>query len=133
MTKAPIGRLDDLARLRSAPDLDRAEILVLHRELSTAMAMFNWFTVGVMAPSASEALEALRSLERDQNWDALEVVQSPEQSGPVYLKANQKGGSIRIRIEHDLGCGILISGHADDGGPQSTTWGPLPLNFFQQR
>ena len=67
MTKAPIGRLDDLARLRSAPDLDRAEIRVLHRELSTAMAMFNWFTVGVMAPSASEALEALRSLERDQN------------------------------------------------------------------
>lgn len=131
MSDTPVCRLTDLARLRSAPELESSVIVALHRELTTAMAMFSWFTVGVMASSASEALEALRSLERDQNWDALDVVQSPSEAGPVYLKANQQGGTIRIRIEHGLGCGILISGHADDSSMPSNTWGPLPLNFFQ--
>ena len=97
MSDTPVCRLTDLARLRSAPELESSVIVALHRELTTAMAMFSWFTVGVMASSASEALEALRSLERDQNWDALDVVQSPSEAGPVYLKANQQGGTIRIR------------------------------------
>ena len=132
MSDAPIRRLTDLARLRSAPELESSVILALHRELTTAMGMFSWFTVGVMASSASEALDALRSLERDQGWDALDVVQSPSEPGPVYLKANQQGGTIRIRIEHGLGCGILITGHADDSTVPSNTWGPFPMNFFQQ-
>ena len=87
-------------------------------------------TVGVMAPSAAQALEALRSLERSQGWDAMELMSSCDEDGPVFLKANQQGGSIRIRIEHGLGEGILISGHGDDENTPSTTWGPLPLDFF---
>ena len=58
------------------------------------------------------------------------VVASTEEEGPVFLKANQQGGLIRIRIEHGLGEGILISGHGNDENTPSTTWGPLPLDFF---
>ena len=94
------------------------------------MAQASWFTVGVMAPSAAKALEALRALERSQDWETMNVVENTADEGPVFLKANQKGGSVRIRIEHGLGEGILISGHGDDDSIPSTTWGPLPLDFF---
>ena len=73
---------------------------------------------------------ALRALERSQDWETMNVVENTTDDGPVFLKANQKGGSVRIRIEHGLGEGILISGHGDDDSTPSTTWGPLPLNFF---
>ena len=59
MSDTPVCRLTDLARLRSAPELKSSVIVALHRELTTAMAMFSWFTVGVMAPSSDDALEAL--------------------------------------------------------------------------
>ena len=83
-----------------------------------------------MAPSMEKAITALRSLEQSQQWEPLQLVDSPKEPGPVFLKANQKGGSIRIRIEHGLGEGILISGHGDDDTTPSPTWGPLPLDFF---
>ena len=60
----------------------------------------------------------------------MNLIETPEDTGPVFLKANQNGGSIRIRIEHGLGEGILISGHGDDAIQPSTTWGPLPLTLF---
>ena len=94
------------------------------------MAQASWFTVGVMAPTAEMALKTLRALETSQNWDPLDLVDTTDENGPVFLKANQKGGTIRIRIEHGLGEGILISGHSDDETQPSTTWGPLPLDFF---
>ena len=130
MTNTTIQSLSDLARLRGAPTLSQEASQTLRQELQHAMARASWFTVGVMAPSADDALKALRSLEASQGWPALEVVDATEETGPVFLKANQKGGSIRIRIEHGLGEGILISGHGDDEAQPSTTWGPLPLNFF---
>lgn len=130
MTDSPIQTLNDLARLRGAPALSPEASLRLRGELQQAMANASWFTVGVMAPSADAALSALRHLESSQGWDPLEVVDSTDEPGPVFLKANQKGGSIRIRIEHGLGEGILISGHGDDEAQPSTTWGPLPLDFF---
>ena len=130
MTDSPIQTLNDLARLRGAPALSPEASLRLRGELQQAMANASWFTVGVMAPSSDAALSALRHLEASQGWDPLEVVDSTDEVGPVFLKANQKGGSIRIRIEHGLGEGILISGHGDDEAQPSTTWGPLPLDFF---
>ena len=130
MTESPITSLSDLARLRGAPELSKECFQRLRSELQEAMANASWFTVGVMAPSAAQAIEALRNLERSQGWDAMELVDSIEEDGPVFLKANQKGGSIRIRIEHGLGEGILISGHGDTDNVPSTTWGPLPLTFF---
>lgn len=130
MSATPIRSLNDLARLRDAPQLTPETAEQLRLELSGAMAESTWFTIGIMAPSATTALTALRSLERSQGWPELDVVESAEESGPVFLKANQKGNSVRIRIEHGLGEGILISGHGDDDSQPSTTWGPLPLNFF---
>ena len=130
MSATPIRGLNDLARLRDAPQLTTETADQLRLELNGAMAESSWFTIGIMAPSATTALTALRSLERSQGWPELDVVESTEESGPVFLKANQKGNSVRIRIEHGLGEGILISGHGDDDSKHSTTWGPLPLNFF---
>ena len=122
--------LTQLCRLRSAPMLSSDERQRISEELSAQMRPMDWFTVGVMATSADRALKALRSLEQSLRWEPMDVVDSTEASGPVYLKANQKTGSIRIRIEHGLGEGILISGHSDQDG-FSSTWGPLPLNFFR--
>ena len=129
MTDSSVQRLADLARLRGAPELPPQIRNELRVELDQAMAQASWFTIGVMAPSREQALTALRSLEQSQQWVPLELVDSPEEQGPVFLKANQKGGTIRIRVEHGLG-GILISGHGDDDTTPSTTWGPLPLDFF---
>ena len=130
MTESPVQNLADLARLRGAPELLPQTRNALREELNLAMANASWFTIGVMAPSMEQALAALRSLEQSQEWEPLEIVDSPEEPGPVFLKANQKGGTIRIRIEHGLGEGMLISGHGDDETTPSTTWGPLPLDFF---
>ena len=130
MMDSPITTLADLARLRSAPEMLPQTRDQLRQELQHAMADASWFTIGVMAPSIDQALSALRSLEKCQQWEPMELVDSPEQSGPVFLKANQKSATIRIRIEHGLGEGMLISGHSDDGTTPSTTWGPVPLDFF---
>ncbi len=130
MTESPVNNLADLARLRGAPELLPQIREQIREELNQAMATARWFTIGVMAPSMDQALAALRSLEQSQQWEPLELVDSPNEPGPVFLKANQKGGTIRIRIEHGLGEGILISGHGDDETTPSTTWGPLPLDFF---
>ena len=130
MTDSPVQNLADLARLRGAPELLPQIRNELRGELDQAMANASWFTIGVMAPSMEKAITALRSLEQSQQWEPLKLVYSPKEPGPVFLKANQKGGTIRIRIEHGLGEGILISGHGDDDTTPSTTWGPLPLDFF---
>ncbi|MCB4429157.1 DUF1824 family protein [Synechococcus sp. MU1643] len=130
MTDSPVQNLADLARMRGAPELLPQIRNELREELDQAMANASWFTIGVMAPSMEEAITALRSLEQSQQWEPLQLVDSPKEPGPVFLKANQKGSTIRIRIEHGLGEGILISGHGDDDTTPSTTWGPLPLDFF---
>ena len=130
MTQSPITSLSDLARLRDAPELSLETCERLRAELSKAMANASWFTVGVMAPTAAQALTALRALETSQGWDTMDVVDSTDEDGPVFLKANQQGGSIRIRIEYGLGQGILTTGRGDDESRASSTWGPLRLNFF---
>ena len=130
MTDTTIKGLADLNRLRTAPQLDPSQAQALRQELDQAMTSADWFTVGVMAPSEQEALNALRALERSQDWEPLELVQQAESTGPVFLKANQKEGTIRIRIETGLGEGLLISGHSSDPAQFSPTWGPFPLDFF---
>ena len=91
MTESAITNLGDLARLRGAPELLPQTRDQLRQELQQAMATARWFTIGVMAPSMEQALAALRSLERNQEWEPLEFVDSPDEPGPVFLKANQKG------------------------------------------
>ena len=130
MNSPSIQCLNDLSRLRKAPTLDQSTADQLRKELQVALAQSSWFTIGVMAPSADQALSSLRSLEASQQWTSLEVVETTTEEGPVFLKANQRGGTVRVRIEQGLGSGILISGHGDDDAQPATTWGPLPLDFF---
>ncbi|ABB25900.1 conserved hypothetical protein [Synechococcus sp. CC9902] len=130
MSSLSIQCLNDLSRLREAPTLDQSTTDQLRKELQLALAQSSWFTIGVMAPSADQALSSLRSLEASQRWTSLEVVETTSDEGPVFLKANQRGGTVRVRIEQGLGSGILISGHGDDDAQPATTWGPLPLDFF---
>ena len=130
MSSPGIQSLKDLSRLREAPSLDQSTSEQLLQELEVALSQSSWFTIGVMAPSADQALSSLRSVEASQQWTSLEVVETTTDEGPVFLKANQRGGTVRVRIEHGLGSGILISGHGDDDTQPATTWGPFPLDFF---
>ena len=130
MNDQSIKALNDLSRFREAPTLDQSTADQLRQELQVALSQSSWFTIGVMAPSADQALSSLRSLETSQQWTALDVVETTPEEVPVFLKANQRGGTVRIRIEHGLGSGILISGHGDDDAQPATTWGPFPLDFF---
>ena len=134
MSDQAITALADLTRLRSAPPLSSRERKDLKSELIAEMSHFAWFTVGVMAPSSTEAMTCLRDLELAMCWPPMKREdETPIDSG-VCLKANQSTGCIRIRAEAGLGEGFLISGHQAESqqlSPQSgPTWGPLPLNLF---
>ena len=128
--------LSDLVNLRTAPALPAAQRPELRAELESRLAACDWFTVGVMAPTAAAALAALRGCERALAWPALAAHgQNPDPTsleGPVFLKGNQHSGHFLLRAEAGLGEGILISGHRS-GEPDPAaegTWGPLPLDFF---
>ena len=134
MSDPAITALADLNRLRSAPQLSSSERKGLKSELIAEMNQFAWFTVGIMAPSSTDAMICLRDLELAMGWPAMQLEdETPIESG-VFLKANQSTGCIRIRAEAGLGEGFLISGHQAESqqlGPQSgPTWGPLPLDLF---
>jgi hypothetical protein len=129
--------LADLASLRTAPALAAHQRPGLRAELQSRLAACDWFTVGVMAPSAASALAALRSCEQSLGWSALVAHgQNPAPEtveGPVFLKGNQHTGQFLLRAEAGLGEGILISGHlAGEPDPaREGTWGPLPLDLFE--
>jgi hypothetical protein len=125
-----IRTLADFGSLRTAPELQPEQRVALAQELVEVMKAFDWFTVGIMAPSADAALTSLRSLEQALHWEAMRLDSDTQESGPVFLKANQSTGLIRIRVEHGLGEGVLLSGHSHDPNQAGTTWGPLPLDFF---
>ena len=96
MSANPIRSLNDLARLRDAPQLTPETAEQLRLELSGAMAESSWFTIGIMASSAKTALTALRSLERSQGWSELDVLETTEESGPVFLDRK----STRLNSSH---------------------------------
>jgi len=130
MSDPMIRTLADFGSLRNAPELQPEQRVALAQELVEVMKAFDWFTVGIMAPSSDAALTALRSLEQALDWEAMRLDNQQGEPGPVFLKANQSTGLIRIRVEHGLGEGVLISGHSHDPNQAGTTWGPLPLDFF---
>ena len=130
-----IRSLASLLGLRSAPeDLDGPSRAGLRAELDPLLQRCDWFTVGVMAPSASAAVACLRALEVAQGWDPLELDPACEAleviEGPVFLKANQNNGRFLVRRETGLGDGLLITGHSPVDPDAEDTWGPLPLDFF---
>ena len=130
MSKALIKSLSDLNMLRTAPELNESQNQTLKSELIFEMNKSQWFTVGIMAPSRAKAIRAIRNIEAYFEWPEMKLIDSPNETGPVFLKANQASEEIRIRIEHGLGEGILISGHDQDPNEPATNWGPLPLDFF---
>jgi len=133
MTDVVIQSLKSLNNLRTAPKLTSRQELTLYKELVVAMRDAEWFTVGIMAPSAEKALNSLRAIESLFNWSPMKVTESPNNEGPVFLKANQKTSQVHIRIEHGLGEGILLCSQHSDSDKSTCTWGPLPLNFFNKK
>ena len=126
--------LHDLRGLRTAPSVNPAERTALRLQLQQHLSVCEWFTVGVMAATGAAALEALRTLEAAQGWRPLEADPvSPLASdvpGPAFLKGNQNTGRFLLRPEAGLGEGILISGHSPSDPDAEDTWGPFPLDLF---
>ena len=129
-----LASLRALCGLRSAPALSPVEAEDLRAELQPLLARCDWFTIGVMAPSASAAVAALRAVEQANGWETLELDPAGEAleaiEGPVFLKGNQNTGRFLVRREGGLGEGILITGHSPADPDAEDTWGPLPLAFF---
>lgn len=126
--------LASLRGLRTAPALSSGESDALRRELQPLLGRCEWFTVGVMAPSAEAAVATLRHTEQALGWQPLELDPAGEAlatiEGPVFLKGNQHTGRFLVRREQGLGEGLLISGHNPADPAAEDTWGPLPLDFF---
>ncbi|KEF43244.1 MAG: hypothetical protein ER33_00425 [Cyanobium sp. CACIAM 14] len=139
MTSAhPFAGVAGLRGLRSAPALEAEQCRRLREELLSLLAPCGWFTVGIMAPSPTAALAALRSLESALGWSALEPAEEADgaadagtAAGPVFLKGNQRSGQFLLRREDGLGEGILITGHEADDPAAADTWGPFPLDLFR--
>ena len=123
-------KLEDLAKLRSAPKLSKKQSKILFNELRTIINQSDWITIGVMSPSLKIGIEAVRRIEKKFEYKEMKCITLPSSDGPIFLKANQKTGEIHARIEYGLGEGILISCQNNDISLISKTVGPFPLNFF---
>ena len=125
-----INNLFDLNNLRSAPELNKKNIKKLLRELEVNIMKADWITVGIMAPSDFDAIEALKSIADKYSFVKFRNLESLHAVGSVFLKGNQKTGNVFIRSENGLGEGILLTCQYDHESPKSSTFGPLPLDFF---
>ena len=125
-----INKLVDLNKLRTAPKLTNIQVEKLLEELEENIFNTDWITIGIMAPSDSSALEALRSISKKYSSIKFGNLNSLHADGSVFLKGNQKTGNVFVRSENGLGEGILITCQYDDGTKESNTFGPLPLDFF---
>lgn len=129
---AATPRLTALRGARTAPELTESERQDLRAELLGALQRYPWFTIGVMAPTATAAIDALRRCEQALGWPAL-VADGPDAAaieGAVFLKGNQRSGTFLIRQEDGLGVGVLISGQNSEQPELADTWGPLPLDLL---
>ena len=125
-----INKLVDLNKLRTAPKLSNRQVKKLIEELEANFLNTDWITIGIMAPSDNRALEALRSISKKYSSIKFGNLNSLHADGSVFLKGNQKTGNIYIRSENGLGEGILLTCQYEKDSAGSTTFGPLPLDFF---
>ena len=125
-----INNLLELNSLRSAPQLSDVEIKKLQLELEPKIINADWITIGIMAPSQYAAKAALKSISKKYPHIKFRGFESLHANGSVFLKANQKTGNVFIRSEDGLGEGILLTCQYDYNSEVSSTYGPLPLNFF---
>ena len=125
-----INNLVDLSRYRSAPELNNFQINKLSYELQQYISNSDWITVGIMASHDFEAVKALKSISQKYPSIRFNDLDTLQANGRVFLKANQKTGNVFIRTENGLGEGILLTCQYEEDSEESTTFGPLPLNFF---
>ena len=125
-----ITKLNDLNRYKTAPYLNQIEHENLAKELNLKISNADWLTIGVMANSDIEAKEAILSITSKYSFINFRGVEELKALGNVFLKGNQKTGEVYIRTENGLGEGILLTCQYDDESSDSSTFGPLPLNFF---
>ena len=125
-----INQLLDLNSLRSAPQLNKVQIRKLLEELEKNIFNADWITIGIMAPSDLDAIAALKSISKRYSSIKFRDQETLSANGSVFLKGNQKTGNVFIRSENGLGEGILITCQYDENSEESSTFGPLPLNFF---
>ena len=125
-----INKLVDLNHLRTAPILRNNQVKKLSKELENNIFEAGWVTIGIMAPSDTIAIETLQSISKKYSSIKFGNLDSLHADGSVFLKGNQKNGSVFIRSEYGLGEGILITCQYDEDAKESNTFGPLPLDFF---
>ena len=125
-----INNLLDLDSLRSAPKLSKIKIKKLQLELEAKIKNADWMTIGIMAPSEYAAKAALKSICRKYPSLKFSNLESLHAKGSVFLKGNQKTGNVFMRSEDGLGEGILLTCQYDHDFEGLSTFGPLPLDFF---
>ena len=126
-----LNYLVDLNNFRSAPQLSKIQTKNFLEELEPKILGADWITVGIMAASDFEAVDALKSISRKYSSIKFHGLDSLHADGRVFLKANQKTGNVFIRSENGLGEGILVTCQCEEDSAESSTFGPLPLDFFQ--
>ena len=125
-----INKLVDLNNFRTAPQLSNSQGEKLLEELEANIFNADWITIGIMASSDNKAIEALQSISKKYSSIKFGNLGSLHADGGVFLKANQKTSNVFVRSENGLGEGILITCQYDDSAEESNTFGPLPLDFF---
>ena len=125
-----INNLVDLNSLRSAPQLSKRQIKKLLEEIEVNIINSDWITIGIMAHSDLDAIGALQSISKKYSSIKFRDLDSLRADGSVFLKGNQKTGNVYIRSENGLGEGILVTCQYDEDSGESSTFGPLPLDFF---
>jgi len=68
-----LSGLESLRGLRTSPQLSAEQQAELQLQLQPLLQRCDWFTIGVMAPSAAAAVQALRAAEQANGWQALEL------------------------------------------------------------
>ena len=125
-----INKLVDLNILRTAPELSNIQVKKLFKELETNILNADWITIGIMAPSDVKAIEALKTITEKYSSIQFDNLDSLHADGSVFLKGNQKTCNVFIRSENGLGEGILLTCQYEHESKESSTFGPLPLDFF---
>ena len=125
-----INQLIDLGRFKTAPKLSANQTKKLLDELHTNIVNSDWITIGIMAANEIDAINALESISRKFSSIKFMGLESLHAKGRVFLKGNQKTGNVYIRSENGLGEGILVTCQYNDESSESSTFGPLPMDFF---
>ena len=126
-----INNLVDLNILRTAPQLNNSQVKNLLEELEANIFNADWITIGIMASCDRKAIEALQSITQKYSSIKFMNLESLHADGSVFLKGNQKTGNVFIRSENGLGEGILLTCQYENDSQESSTFGPLPLDFFK--